>query len=100
MAGIEFSDIQTVGTAPAPEKAKSVKIKITARYFKTTKRGLWQWCIPAITPGCVINVAYRDISMDLEVGFRNNVLSEDPMTGVIERLNGALYFFKLATPTP
>jgi hypothetical protein len=99
---------ETVDPGSGPVKAKSAEVTITGRYFRTSDRNRYAWCPLSLvsTNAACQGSAFKDITMTINVGFRNNGLLEcaDVQTGCVsgssyrERLHGGLYFFKMAVP--
>ena len=95
----EFS-ISTTGSGAY---AKSATINLTGRYFYSNDRSSWRWCPKAKMARqggtCADSTGYKDITVSVDVTFRNNELGTAPgASGLIDRPSGGIYFFKLFLP--
>lgn len=93
-------EVTPVDPAAAPPnlKAQRAKIYLTARYFLDSAPRNYTYTYWSLLAG--VFPAYRDISGDIEIGFRNNALSASQIAGaaVVERLHGPLYYFRFNPP--
>ncbi|MCB0394009.1 MAG: prepilin-type N-terminal cleavage/methylation domain-containing protein [Bdellovibrionales bacterium] len=103
-----ISTVDVPVSGGTPNVSKAATVTITGRYFRTSDRNRQLWCPSAnsATAGCG-NTVYRDITMTISVGFRNNALLNCADlantvgcsgTDYRERLHGGLYFYKMAIP--
>jgi hypothetical protein len=113
--GIQFDNLRNpVAAYPNLLVAKSATITIVIRYFTEPDKNLWQWCmmppnppttnLPSATGGgnvCSVNtVPHNDLTATIQIGFRDNVLSNGMTNGntTDQRLFGSLYFFQQTMP--
>ncbi|MBX9768443.1 MAG: hypothetical protein K2X47_14310, partial [Bdellovibrionales bacterium] len=101
----------TLSSLAPDNRAKSAQIKLIARYFVQNDKQNWAWCPSSRTAGpqadefmgssaeCRVQ-GYRDLEFDVNVVFRNNLLTRASATGVPggDRVLGNLYFFKTIMP--
>ena len=116
IAGVWFDRIvevraTTLSSLAPDERAKSAQIKIIARYFNHNDKSIWAWCpgprtvapqadeYIGFSAACRVQ-GYRDLEFDVNVVFRNNLLTRASATGVPggDRVLGNIYFYKTVMP--
>lgn len=98
-SGVTFDNISNlrIDVEAMNGRAKFARINLTMRYF--TQHSDQNWCTTSVINSCPSS-GYREVNEEFLIGFRNNVLLDNPIVGGdgAERLYGNLYFFKLERP--
>lgn len=103
--------VNTLASLAPDNRAKSAQIKLIARYFVKNDKARWAWCpssrpsgpqadeFMGSTTGCLMQ-GYKDLEFDVNVVFRNNLLTRASASGVPggDRVLGNLYFYKTIMP--
>ena len=79
--------------------AWQVDFDFTARYFLLPEQRSWFYD-RTNTPGDMCEIACKDVPRNIRVALRNNALANSQIsaTGVVERSQGSMYYFKLNMP--
>jgi hypothetical protein len=73
---------------------------ITVRYFLGGTKENWFYDPLVPAPATPLTIGYKEENREIRIGLRNNALSNSQIaaTGVVERAQGPLYYFRLHMP--